>query len=95
MSFYQTAAPLYKAAPPRLRGLVKTLVAIAPISAKRTETLLGVRSHRMIDTLFVLALLILPINAFVVTLFLLSNVYPDPTTAMPSAVEAAMLILPP
>jgi hypothetical protein len=49
----------------------------------------------MIDTLFVLALLILPINAFVVTLFLLSNVYPDPTTAMPSAVEAAMLILPP
>jgi hypothetical protein len=42
-----------------------------------------------------LALLILPINAFVVTLFLLSNVYPDPTTVMPSAVEAAMLILPP
>jgi hypothetical protein len=95
MSLYQTAVPLYQAAPPRLRGLVKTLVAIAPMSAKRAETLLGVRSHRMIDTLFVLALLILPINAFVVTLFLLSNVYPDPTTAMPSAVEAAMLILPP
>jgi hypothetical protein len=49
----------------------------------------------MIDTLFILALLILPINAFTVTLFLLSSVYPDPTTAMPSAVDAAMLILPP
>jgi hypothetical protein len=59
------------------------------------ESLLPVRSHRVIDALFVFALLILPINAFVVTLFLLSNVYPDPTTAMPSAVEAAMLILPP
>jgi chromate transport protein ChrA len=74
---------------------VKTLIAIAPVSAMRVETLLGVRSHRMIDMLFVLALLILPINAFVVTLFLLSSVYPDPTTAMPSAVDAAMLILPP
>jgi hypothetical protein len=95
MSLHRTAPPLYQAAPPRLRGLVKTLIVIAPVSAMRAETLLGVRSHRMIDTLFVLALLILPINAFVVTLFLLSNVYPDPTTAMPSAVEAAVLILPP
>jgi len=94
MSLYRTAPP-YQAATPRLRGLVKTLIAIAPVSAKRTETLLGVRSHRMIDTLFVLALLILPINAFVVILFLLSSVYPDPTTAMPSAVDAATLILPP
>ncbi len=59
------------------------------------ESLLAVRSHRVIDALFVFALLILPINAFVVTLFLLSSVYPDPTTAMPSAVDAAMLILPP
>jgi hypothetical protein len=92
MSLYQTA---YQTAPLRLSGVAKTLLATAPLSAKRAETLLGVRSHRMIDTLFVLALLILPINAFVVTLFLLSNVYPEPTTAMPSAVEAAMLILPP
>ncbi len=59
------------------------------------ESLLPVRSHRVIDALFVFALLILPINAFVVILFLLSSVYPDPTTAMPSAVDAAMLILPP
>ena len=59
------------------------------------ESLLTVRSHRVIDALFVFVLLILPINAFVVTLFLLSSVYPDPTTAMPSAVDAAMLILPP
>ncbi len=59
------------------------------------ESLLAVRSHRVIDALFVFALLILPINAFVVILFLLSSVYPDSTTAMPSAVDAAMLILPP
>jgi hypothetical protein len=68
VSLYRTAAPLYQAAPPRLRGLVKTLIAIAPVSAMRAETLLGVRSHGMIDTLFVLAL-ILPINAFVVHYF--------------------------
>jgi hypothetical protein len=92
MSLHRTAPPLYQAAPPRLRG---SLIVIAPVSAMRAETLLGVRSHRMIDTLFVLALLILPINAFVVTLFLLSSVYPGPTTAMPSAVDAVMLILPP
>jgi hypothetical protein len=104
MSLYQTAVPMsvYQTTPLRLRamanalrGVMKTLVAIAPVSAIRTESLLRVRSHRMIDTLFVLALLILPINAFIVTLFLLSNVHPDPTTAMPSAVDAAMLILPP
>ena len=95
MSLYRTAPPLYQAAPPRPRGLVKTLIATAPVSAKRAEALLGVRSHRVIDTLFILALLILPIDAFVVTLLLLSSVYPDPTTAMPSAVNAAMLILPP
>jgi hypothetical protein len=70
-------------------------VARASVSVIRAESLLRVRSHRMIDTLFILALLILPINAFVVTLFLLSSVYPNPTTAMPSAVDAAMLILPP
>jgi hypothetical protein len=104
MSLYQTAPPmsLCQPVPLRLRavanglgGVMKTLVAIAPLSAIRAESLLRVRSHRIIDTLFVLALLILPINAFVVTLFVLSNVHPDPTTAMPSAVDAAMLILPP
>jgi hypothetical protein len=94
MSLYQTGPPLYQAAPPRLRGLVKKLIAIAPVSAKRAETLLGVGNHRMIDALFVLALLILPINAFVVTLFLLSSA--DPTSATAGAVDAmAMLILPP
>jgi hypothetical protein len=104
MSLYQTAPPmsLSQTAPLRLRavanalrGVMKTLVATAPVSALRAESLLRVKSRRMIDTLFILALLILPINAFVVILFLLSNVHPDPTTAMPSAVDAAMLILPP
>jgi hypothetical protein len=89
MSLYQTAPPmsLCQPVPLRLRavanglgGVMKTLVAIAPLSAIRAESLLRVRSHRIIDTLFVLALLILPINAFVVTLFVLSNVHPDPTT---------------
>jgi len=59
-----------------------------------TETAAGWMACR-VYTLFILALLILPINAFIVTPFLLSSVYPDPTTAMPSAVDAAMLILPP
>jgi hypothetical protein len=84
MSSYQTAAL-------GLRGVAKTLVGTAP--ATRAEFLLGVRSPRLIDTLFVFALLILPMLAFVAVLFLLSN--GEPATAMPSAVDAAMLILPP
>jgi hypothetical protein len=104
MSLYQTAPPmsLYQTAPLRLRtvanalrGVMKTLVAIAPVSAIRAESLLGVRSQRLIDTLFVFALLIFPMIAFVALLFLLSNVDPDPNTVMPSAASAGMVILPP
>jgi hypothetical protein len=95
MSLYQTVPLRLRAVANALRGVMKTLVAIAPVSALRAESLLGVRSKKLIDTLFVFALLILPMNAFVVALFLISNVHPDPTTAMPSAVDAAMLILPP
>jgi hypothetical protein len=79
--------------PLSLRGLAKTLVAIAPVSALRAESLLGVRSQRRIDTLFVFALLIFPMIAFVALLFL--NVDPDPNTVMPSAASVGMVILPP
>jgi hypothetical protein len=58
------------------------------------ESLLAVRSHRVIDALFVFALLILPMTAFTALLFLISSA--DPTTATAGAVDAtAMLILPP
>jgi hypothetical protein len=76
-----------------LRRLAKTLVATAPVSAIKAETFLGVKSQRLIDTIFVFALLILPMSAFVVLLFLLSNA--DPTTAMPSPADAGMVLLPP
>jgi hypothetical protein len=54
------------------------------------ESLLAVRSHRVIDALFVFALLILPMIAFTALLFLLGSA--EPTTAMP---DTGMLILPP
>jgi hypothetical protein len=58
------------------------------------ESLLGVRSHRVIDALFVFALVIVPMIAFIALLFLISSA--DPTTATAGAVDAtAMLILPP
>jgi hypothetical protein len=58
------------------------------------ESLLAVRSHRVIDALFVFALVILPMVAFTALLFLLSSA--DPSTATAGAVDAtAMLILPP
>jgi hypothetical protein len=58
------------------------------------ESLLAVRSHRVIDALFVFALVILPMIAFIVLLFLLSSA--DPTTAVADAVDGTgMLILPP
>ena len=56
--------------------------------------LLAVRSHRVIDALFVFALVILPMVAFTALLFLLSSA--DPTTAMPDTVDGlGMLILSP
>jgi hypothetical protein len=57
------------------------------------ESLLAARSHRVIDALFVFALVILPMVAFTVLLFLLSSA--DPTTAADAVDGTAMLILPP
>jgi hypothetical protein len=58
------------------------------------ESLLAVRRHRVIDALFVFALVILPMVAFIALLFLLSSA--DPTPAVAGAVDATgMLILPP
>jgi hypothetical protein len=58
------------------------------------ECLLAARSHRVIDALFVFALLILPMVAFTALLFLLSSA--DPTTAAAGAVDGtATLLLPP
>jgi hypothetical protein len=58
------------------------------------ESLLAVRSHRVIDMLFVFALVILPMVAFTALLFLLSST--DPTTAAAGAADGTgMLILAP
>ncbi len=90
---------LYQTGPPRPRVLAKALVAPAPVLATGSaivtvESLLAVRDHRVMDALFVFALLILPMVAFTALLFLLSSA--DPTTAAPGAVDGtAMLILPP
>jgi hypothetical protein len=43
---------LYQKAPPRLRGLAKTLVDTVPVLAMRVESPLGVRTPQLIDTLF-------------------------------------------
>ena len=62
--------------------------------ALKAESLLAIRSHRGLDTLFVFALVILPMIAFIALLFLLGSA--DPTTAAAGAVDATgMLILPP
>jgi hypothetical protein len=85
---------LYQRGPPRPRVLAQALVAPAPLLDTGFASLLAVGSHRVIDALFVFALLILPMIAFIVLLFLLSSA--DPTTAVAGAVDAmAMLILPP
>ena len=56
--------------------------------------LLAVRSHRVIDALFVFALVILPMVAFTALLFVLSSA--DPTTAAAGATDGTgMLILAP
>jgi hypothetical protein len=62
--------------------------------ALKAESLLAIRSHRVIDTLFVFALVILPMIAFIALLFLLSSA--GPTTAVTGVVDGTgMLILPP
>ena len=87
---------LYQRGPPRIRVLAKALVAPAPVLATgfaivRAEFLQAVRRHRVIDALFVFALVILPM---IVLLFLLGSA--DPTTAVPGALDGTgMLILPP
>src|SRR6266496_744082 len=91
LSFYQTGPPPSK---------VLTKASFVPTPALATgfalvaESLLAVRSHRVIDALFVFALVILPMIAFIALLFLLSSA--DPTTATAGAVDGTdMLILPP
>jgi len=60
----------------------------------KTESLLAVRSHRVMDAMFVFALVLLPMVAMIVLLFLLSSA--DPTAAVPSALDGTgMPILPP
>jgi hypothetical protein len=90
---------LYQTGPPRPTVLAKALVAPVPVFATgfalvRAESLLAVRSHPVMDALFVFALVILPMVAFIALLFLLSSA--DPTTAVPGALDSTgMLILPP
>jgi len=74
--------------------LAQALVAPVPVLDTGFASLLAVRSHRVMDALFVFALVILPMIAFIVLLFLLSSA--DPTTAVADAVDGTgMLILPP
>jgi hypothetical protein len=85
---------LYQTGPPRPRVLAKALVAPAPLLDTGFASLLAVRSHRVMDAMFVSALVILPMIAFIALLFLLSSA--DPTPAVAGAVDATgMLILPP
>ena len=89
---------LYQTGPPRL-GLTIASFAPAPVLATgfalvKTESLLAITSHRVMDALFVFALVILPMVAFIALLFLLSSA--DPSTAVPGALDSTgMLILPP
>jgi len=63
-------------------------------SGHRSPALLALRPRRVADTLFVFALVILPMVAFIALLFLVSSA--DPTTAVAGVVDGAgMLILPP
>ena len=67
---------------------------VAGFAIVRAEFLLAVRRHRVIDTLFVFALVILPMVAMIALLFLLSSA--DPSTAVGDALDGTgMLILPP
>jgi len=85
---------LYQTGPPRPRVLAKALVAPAPVLDTGFASLLAVRSHRVMDAMFVFALVILPLVAMIALLFLLGSV--DPTTAVPNPLDGTgMLILPP
>jgi hypothetical protein len=85
---------LYQRGPPRPRVLAQALVDPVLVLDTGFASLLAVRSHRVMDALFVFALVILPMIAFIVLLFLLSSA--DPTTAVADAVDGTgMLILPP
>ena len=90
---------LYQTGPPRPRVLAKALVAPAPVLDTgfvlvKTESLLAVRSHRVMDAMFVFALVLLPMVAMIALLFLLGSA--DPTAAVPGALDGTgMLILPP
>jgi hypothetical protein len=60
----------------------------------KDELLLAFRRHVVVDALFVFALVILPMIAFIALLFLLSSA--DPTMAVPGALDGTgMVILPP
>ncbi len=87
---------LYQTSPPRPRVLAEALVAPAPVLptgfAIVAESLLAIRSHRVMDTLFVFALVILPMIAVITLLFLLSSA--DPTTAVPGAVHGTGMLYP-
>ena len=91
--------PLYRTGPPRPRVLTIASLAPAPVLATgfalvKTESLLAVGSHRVMDAMFVFALVILPLVAMIALLFLLGSV--DPTTAVPDPLDGTgMLILPP
>jgi hypothetical protein len=86
---------LYQTGPPRPRVLAKALVAPAPVldTGFGFASVLAVRSHRVMDGMFVSVLVILPMIAFVALLFLLSSA--DPTTAVSGLDGTGMLILPP
>ena len=90
---------MYKTGPPRPSVLTKAILAPAPVivtgSALVTvEFLLAVRSHRVMDALFVFGLVIVPMVGLIALLFLLSSA--DPSTAVPDAMDGTgMLILPP
>ncbi len=90
---------LYQTGPSRPRVLTITSLAPVPVLDTgfvlvKTESLFAVRSHRVMDAMFVFALVILPLVAMIALLFLLGSV--DPTTAVPNPLDGTgMLILPP
>ena len=58
------------------------------------ELLLAARSHRVIDTLFVFGLVVLPAVGLIGVLFLLGRA--EPSTALPAATDGTgMVLLPP
>jgi len=89
MSLYQTGLDEL-----RPRALAPALVLANSFARVKAEFLLAARTRRVADTLFVFALVILPMVAFIALLFLLSSA--DPTTASAVAVDGTgMAILPP